>query len=190
MQKILIYIQNSTTFSYVALENAGYFVEDDGKTFHITGRLTGTDTYKVIKERSIPVIFYNEDTNTPITIQCSTSGRVNDFELICLAPQNFNAKINNAKAETNDGIPITFSASTEVGNNLKITGASNTSKYNVYYRKSDSGLSGGVIAGIVIACAVGLILITIIGMYIRRHKPAMNSNSTIISLRAVGNYQE
>ena len=184
-----IHLQNSTTFSYVALENAGYYVEDDGKTFHITGQLAGTDTDKVIKASSIPVTFYKEDTNTPITISCSTSGNVDAFELICVAPQNFNAKINNAKAQVGD-IPITFNAATEDANNLKITGAGIATNNNVYYKKSSSGLSGGAIAGIVITCAVVLILLTIIGMYIRRPKPAMNSTSTIVGLRTVDNYQE
>ena len=148
-----------------------------------------TDTDKVIAAGTIPVIFYNEDTNIPITIECSTSGGVSDFELTCVAPQNFNAKINNAKAQV-DETPITFSASTEDANNLKITGAGNTSNNNVYYRKNYSGLSGGVIAGIVIACAVVLILITILAMYLRRPKPTMDNNSTIVGLRSVDNYQE
>ena len=157
-----IQLQNTTTFSYVVLQNAGHYVDDDdGKTFHIIGQLTGTDTDKVIAAGTIPVIFYNEDTNIPITIECSTSGGVNDFELTCVAPHNFNAKINNAKAQV-DETPITFSASTEDANNLKITGAGNTSNNNVYYRKNSSGLSGGVIAGIVIPCAVLLILVTIL----------------------------
>ena len=184
-----IQLQNTTTFSYVVLQNAGHYVDDDGKTFHIIGQLTGTDTDKVIAAGTIPVIFYNEDTNIPITIECSTSGGVSDFELTCVAPHNFNAKINNAKAQV-DETPITFSASTEDANNLKITGAGNTSNNNVYYRKNYSGLSGGVIAGIVIACAVVLILITILAMYLRRPKPAMNNNSTIVGLRSVDNYQE
>ena len=172
-----IQLQNTTTFSYVVLQNAGHYVDDDdGKTFHIIGQLTGTDTDKVIAAGTIPVIFYNEDTNIPITIECSTSGGVNDFELTCVAPHNFNAKINNAKAQVDenfnakinnakaqvDETPITFSASTEDANNLKITGAGNTSNNNVYYRKNSSGLSGGVIAGIVIPCAVLLILVTIL----------------------------
>ena len=93
-----IQLQNTTTFSYVALQNVRHYVDDDGKTFHIIGQLTGTDTDKVIAAGTIPVIFYNEDTNIPITIECSTSGGVNDFELTCVAPHNFNAKINNAKA--------------------------------------------------------------------------------------------
>ena len=89
-----------------------------------------------------------------------------------------------------DNIPIIFSAITEGANNLEITGAGNLTNNNVYYKKSSSGLSGGAIAGIVITCAVVLILLTIIGMYIRRPKPAMNSNSTIVELRTVDNYQE
>ena len=183
-----IQLQNTTTFSYVVLQNVGHYVEDDGKTFHITGQLTGTDKDKVIAAKTIPVIFYKEGTNTPITIECTTSGDADAFNLKCVAPQNFNAKINNAKAQVGD-TPITFSASTEEANNLEITGAG-TSNNNVYYRKNSSGLSGGAIAGIVIACAVVLILITILAMYLRRPKPTMDNNSTIVGLRSVDNYQE
>ena len=184
-----IQLQNTTTFSYVVLQNVGHYVEDDGKTFHITGQLTGTDTKKVISAKIIPVIFYKEGTNTPITIQCTTSGDADVFNLKCVAPQNFNAKLNDCKAQVGD-TPITFSASTEDANNLKITGAGNTSNNNVYYRKNYSGLSGGVIAAIVIPCAVFLILVTILAMYLRRPKPAMDNNSTIVGLRSVDNYQE
>ena len=180
--------QNSTTFSYVVLQNAGHYVEDDGKTFRITGQLVGTDTDKVLQTNPIPITFYKEGTNTPITIQCTTSGDADAFNLKCVAPQNFNAKLNDCKAQVGD-TPITFSASTEEANNLEITGAG-TSNNNIYYRKNSSGLSGGVIAGIVIACAVVLILITILAMYLRRPKPAMNNNSTIVGLRSVDNYQE
>ena len=183
-----IHLQNSTTFSYVVLQNAGHYVEDDGKTFHITGQLVGTDTDKVLQTNPIPITFYKEGTNTPITIQCTTSGDADAFNLKCVAPQNFNAKLNDCKAQVGD-TPITFSASTEEANNLEITGAG-TSNNNIYYRKNSSGLSGGVIAGIVIACAVVLILITILAMYLRRPKPAMNNNSTIVGLRSVDNYQE
>ena len=180
--------QNTTTFSYVVLQNVTHYVEEDGKTFHIIGKLTGTETEKLISTNPILLTFYKEDTNTPITISCTTSGGADAFNLKCVAPHNFNAKINDIKAQVGD-TPITFSAITEDANNLKITGAGNSNN-NVYYRKNSSGLSGGVIAGIVIACSVVLILITILAMYLRRPKPAMNNNSTIVGLRSVDNYQE
>ena len=184
-------LQNSTTFSYVIFQNISHYVEDDNKTFHIIGELTGTDTDKVLKQSSIPVTFYTDD-NKEITIDCSTSGDENPFELTCIAPYDFDAKINDAKAEV-DGVPITFSASTEVANNLHIEGTGSSSESNknhLYYRKNSSGLSGGAIAGIVIACAIVLILITLLAMYLRKPKPAIDSNTTIVGLRSVDNYQE
>ena len=51
-----IQLQNTTTFSYVVLQNAGHYVEDDGKTFHITGQLTELTQIKSSQQR--PFLLY------------------------------------------------------------------------------------------------------------------------------------
>ena len=51
-----IQLQNTTTFSYVVLQNVGHYVEDDGKTFHITGQLTELTQIKSSQQR--PFLLY------------------------------------------------------------------------------------------------------------------------------------
>ena len=59
------------------------------------------------------------------------------------------------------------------------------------YRKNSSGLSGGAIAGIVIACAVVLIIGSVIAMMLRKPSKAPLDNSTsVVGLRTVDNYTQ
>ena len=53
-----------------------------------------------------------------------------------------------------------------------------------YYRKNSSGLSGGAIAGIVIASAVALIVASVVAMMFRKSKPIENVSSTNVELNA------
>jgi len=53
---------------------------------------------------------------------------------------------------------------------------------NGYYRKNSSGLSGGAIAGIVIASAVALIVASVVAMMFRKSKPIENVSSTNVEL--------
>ncbi len=67
---------------------------------------------------------------------------------------------------------------------------STTIKNNPIYRKSSSGLSGGAIAGIVIACAVVLIIASIIAIMLRKPVMPVNKSSSVVGLRTVDNYTE
>jgi hypothetical protein len=59
----------------------------------------------------------------------------------------------------------------------------NTSRY---YRKSSSGLSGGAIAGIVIACVVALAAASIAAIMLRKPAPPID-NTTVVGLKTVEN---
>jgi hypothetical protein len=74
---------------------------------------------------------------------------------------------------------------------LKTDGGNLTNiRNNPIYRKSSSGLSGGAIAGIVIACAVVLIIASIIAMMLRKPVTHAKNSSSVIGLRTVDNYSE
>ena len=61
------------------------------------------------------------------------------------------------------------------------------------YRKSSSGLSGGAIAGIVIACAVALIIASIAAIMLKKSSvaaPFQPQNPSIVGLRSIENYSQ
>ena len=59
--------------------------------------------------------------------------------------------------------------------------ASNAGSGNVY-RKSSSGLSGGAIAGIVIACVVVLVAASVAAIMLRKPTPPID-NTTVANLQ-------
>ena len=78
----------------------------------------------------------------------------------------------------------TDAASTDSGKNASTT---TDGVNNISYRKNSSGLSGGAIAGIVIACAVVLIAASIVAMMLRKPAPPLD-NTTVVGLKTVDNY--
>ena len=57
----------------------------------------------------------------------------------------------------------------------------------VNYRKSSSGLSGGAIAGIVIACVAVLIAAAVAAIMLRKPSTPPTDNTTVTNLNAVEN---
>ena len=62
---------------------------------------------------------------------------------------------------------------------------SSVSRYT--YPKSSSGLSGGAIAGIVIACVAVLIAASIAAIMLRKPAPIPMENTTVVGLKTVDN---
>ena len=78
---------------------------------------------------------------------------------------------------------------------FQVGGTTSTSSTNpvtnrVGYRKTSSGLSGGAIAGIVIACAVVLIIGSVVAMMLRKPKAPLDNSTSVVGLRTVDNYSQ
>lgn len=155
--------------------------------FLIKGDLTGIE-----KGKTIVMTFNNTITNSSgenvdldclvedvqgneVTINCDTSGK------------NLTFKVDGATGKI-DSTVLTLNMTSNDQTVEKIT--SNGTDYgsnHINYRKNSSGLSGGAIAGIVIACAVVLIAASIVAMMLRKPAPPLD-NTTVVGLKTVDNY--
>ena len=81
------------------------------------------------------------------------------------------------KIEKNDKYNLSF-----VPKENGIYPSSAKNEYSATYRKSSSGLSGGAIAGIVIACVVFLIAAAVAAIMLRKPSPPVD-NTTVVDLK-------
>ena len=128
----------------------------------------------------------NDENDNPKAYKCSIEGTTNNSntELSCdissdpltTSPKHIHLSSGNSSntfyqiemAEPNDG-------------DTKISPTGGSGKR--YYSKSSSGLSGGAIAGIVIACVVALAAASIAAIMLRKPSPPIDS-PTVVNLKS------
>jgi hypothetical protein len=174
---------NSTISNIKTLEN-GVVFNNDSSTFSIRGQLKG------VNSDTIPFTFVDkskgEEDASLVNVRCNVTNKdENDFQIKCDPETDLQTYINGTVGVLDDDQTGVYLNMTEHQNYVNVRKSS-----NVVYRKNSSGLSGGAIAGIVIACAVILILISLIIMCIRKPKGPENNNSSVVGLRTVDNFTE
>ena len=174
---------NSTISKIKTLEN-GVVFNNDSSTFSIRGQLKGVDS------DTIPFTFVDkskgEEDASLVNVRCNVTNKDdNDFQIKCDPETDLQTYINGTVGVLDDEQTGVYLNMTEHQNYVNVRKSS-----NVVYRKNSSGLSGGAIAGIVIACAVILILVSLIIMCIRKPKSPENNNSSVVGLRTVDNFTE
>lgn len=148
-------------------------LEENGLRFKLTGEM---DSY--LQEKKI-ILSFDEKGNGKIkNATCDVNYlQGNIYELDCLAEKGINAHLNGINGITtssNEKVIIYMKPGTDEVLN------SGSNYMGLYNRASSSGLSGGAIAGIVIACVIALLAIAIGAMLCRKaNVPAPFQESTL-----------
>ena len=148
-------------------------LEENGLRFKLTGEM---DTY--IPDNNI-ILSFDEKGNGKIkNASCDVNYlQGNIFELDCLAEKGINSHLNGVNGiTTHSGEKVIIYM--KPGTDEVLNAGSNY--MGLYNRGSSSGLSGGAIAGIVIACVIALLAIAIGAMLCRKTSvPAPFQESTL-----------
>ena len=188
-------MNQTSNVSKVVILNNGYVFSNDSEIFYIRGNLVGQHSDKIADKNQINFTFSDfsngEENREFVNVICLvTNHDLDNFELKCEPEGNFTSHLYESSAVIDD---INLSLNMTEQDYVSIVKINQTNKgINLFYQKSSRGLSGGAIAGIVIPCAVVLILtiIIVIAIFLRRHKVSDAVNSTVIGLKKVDNQAE
>jgi hypothetical protein len=148
-------------------------LEENGLKFKLTGEM---DTY--LPDKEITLSFDEKGDGKIKNATCDASYlQGNIFEFDCLAEKGINAHLNGVSGvttNTQEKVIIYMKPGTDEVLNA------GSNYMGLYNRGSSSGLSGGAIAGIVIACVIALLAIAIGAMLCRKtNVPAPFQESTL-----------
>ena len=167
----------------VVLQNGEIGTKNKGK-FAINGNLVDT-----VKDDDTVVLDLHDDiTNEDKKIPCLVTRNSGDaVSLNCdTNEENIIADLDSKSGM--DGTTKVFLNMKSGNERIEITDANSTTNSNAVYRKNSSGLSGGAIAGIVIACVVVLIAASVAALMLRKPTVAPPvDNTTAVQLRTVDN---
>ena len=186
--------------AFVTLKDGDILEDGDTHTLRINGTREGTGAFNV--KDKVTMNFENlykevEDDVEPY--EC-TINSTNPFILNC-DTSSHSIRTSRNSLHLSSGvmnISVTQSRRAEVTVKQKLLmiemkEPNNTYTYEYYttgsnakYRKKSSGLSGGAIAGIVIACVVVLVAASIAAIMLRKPSPPID-NSTVVGLKSADN---
>ena len=182
-------LHNST----VGISSTGTpYMLKDGKIEEITKtsfKVSGTiNNFNHVEGDKFNFTFHDNNDDKNIEVICTVDSKDgNNVVFKCPVNKEFEGTIDQAVGTyIGDGSKDTVTFNFEEGQkrNVELEGPSSGGNggNNGYYRKNSSGLSGGAIAGIVIASAVALIVASVVAMMFRKSKPIENVSSTNVGL--------
>jgi hypothetical protein len=115
-------------------------------------------------------------------MECTvTSKDQNDYKIRCNPEQAFQGNLHQTTGTVEDtSLMLNLAPGKD---SVSVNPDDGSQKNPTYYRKNSSGLSGGAIAGIVIACAAALIIATILALALKGPKAPVANNSSIVGLK-------
>ena len=172
--------------------------ESSKDNFIIKGRMN--KNYNGNLGDNLVLTLYDNRTNPATTkdVNCSISkvdGKIFDFT--CTPKDSVSGVLFKSPLKDNSNNSISIN-NTDSGNDyfsfikgsIDTTGNSTLPIKRGDYRKASSGLSGGAIAGIVIACAVVLIIASIVAVMLRKPAIPVDNSTSVVGLRTIDNYSQ
>ena len=173
-------IQNKTqTIKNYYILTDGIYDDLNNNRFTIKGKMDNRD----INDKEVNITLYHNE-NEERNVVCNViKNQTNDYQMRCNAQNRTLASLVSAYGITDQNNVITIYMKERYD---KINTASEI-KNRIYSKKSGSGLSGGGIAGIVIASVVALVIASIVAIMLRKPKPRIQNTSSIIQANSVDN---
>ena len=170
--------KNQTIKNYYILTD-GIYDDLNNNRFTIKGKMDNRD----INDKEVNITLYHNE-NEERNVVCNViKNQTNDYQMRCNAQNRTLASLVSAYGITDQNNVITIYMKERYD---KINTASEI-KNRIYSKKSGSGLSGGGIAGIVIASVVALVIASIVAIMLRKPKPRIQNTSSIIQANSVDN---
>ena len=190
--------QTQEVAKVLTLKN-GEWRKNSQNDFLLIGNVQGFEGK--VKENQYYIQFTNFD-ESKSNVRCSIEKKEesNKYTFLCTPLKTINGTIHQADIfdpYTNNSITLDMNRGYEDiyfqvndPNDPNTTSTTVPKRNNPIYRKSSSGLSGGAIAGIVIACAVVLIIGSVIAMMMRKPQVPLDNSASVVGLRTVDNYSQ
>ena len=151
--------------------------DSDGK-FQVTGNLVKIDDTQLN-------LNLTNSTGEKVIVPCSITSGDGSATLDCTVSEQLKDAEIHMRSGLTDDKRTKIVMNMEKGESAKISESPTSGTVN--YHKSSSGLSGGAIAGIVIACVVVLIAAAVAAIMLRKPSVPPTDNTTVTGLNAVEN---
>ena len=176
-----IQTQDEQINNYYVLKDA-YYTDLNGYRFTIKGTLDRNNT----NDNNVNfTLYHNQDSNDERNVDCKVIKKEKeDYQIRCDSKKKISASLVSVNGVTENKNIITLNMKENYGT---IETGNGTNVYNKMYKKSGSGLSGGGIAGIIIACVVALIIASIVAIMLKKPNPPAPNSSSIFQANSVDN---
>lgn len=175
--------KHTEDINYSVTLNDGTLKDVSKKRFIIKGKIDGN--YGDIKgDKNVTLTLYPNGEAKEVDCVVIMDKQTN-YQIRCTPSEEFNANLHLTSGITENKNQIVLNM-TKDNKNLSLEEAPSTMN-RVYKKSSESGLNGGGIAGIVIACVVALVIASIVAIMLRKPKPPVQSTSTVVQANSVDN---
>ena len=142
------------------------------RTFTVEGTLLENES---LKDDEITLSLENANENL-VNVSCNVNNKGNQqYELVCNPKKAINAHLDGVMGSTSTK-PLLISMAEGQDDSINLQ----SKKGKFFLKNDDSKLSGGAIAGIVIACCVALIASAIVALlFVSKRKPPVEQASSI-----------